>query len=309
MADLLVNGIILGSIITLGAIGVTLIADILNFFNFAHGDMFSFGAYLALAFIGILPNWGTFPGLTFGPGMIIAAILAMGITSLIALFFDRVLFKPLRERGSSSLFLALSALGVAFILRSIIRLVWGPQVQYYSRTLQLARKFPFGITVKNDEFFIVGAAFFLVLVVYLFLKNTKMGKAMRASSDNKTLARITGIETEKVVIWTWIIAVSLTAAAGILYGIEVQLRPIMGWNILIPIFVAVIVGGVGDLWGAMVGGMIIGISQELLTGVLQNLFNFLDMDVLMTAYKPAVAFVLMVVVVLFRPQGIFGKGD
>lgn len=308
MADLLVNGIILGSIFTLGAIGVTLIADILNFFNFAHGDMLSFGAYLALFFVGIMPGWGNFPGLSFGPAMIFAIIFAMVVMSAFALFFDKVLFKPLRERGSSELFLALSSLGVAFILRSIIRLVWGPQAQYYGG-LQMSNRYPFGITVKPDEFFIVGTALFLVIVVYLFLKRTKIGKAMRAASDNKTLARVTGIETEKVVNWTWIIAVSLTAAAGVLYGIEVQLRPIMGWNILIPIFVAVVVAGVGDLWGAMVGAMIIGIAQEMLTGVLQNMFNALDIDVLMTAYKPAIAFVLMVLVLLFRPQGIFGTGE
>jgi branched-subunit amino acid ABC-type transport system permease component len=308
MADLFVNGIILGSIFTLGAIGVTLIADILNFFNFAHGDMLSFGAYLALFFVGIMPNWGTFPWLSFGPSMIFAIIFAMIVTAAFALFFDRVLFKPLRERGASELFLALSSLGVAFIFRSIIRLVWGPQAKYYGG-LQMARRYPLGITIKPDEFFIVGTALFLVVAVYLFLKKTKIGKAMRASSDNKTLARVTGIKTEKVVIWTWIIAVSLTAAAGVLYGIEVQLRPIMGWNILIPIFVAVVVAGVGDLWGAMVGAMIIGVAQEMLTGLLQDMFNALDLDVLMTAYKPAIAFVLMVIVLLVRPQGIFGTGE
>ena len=308
MADLFVNGIILGSIFTLGAIGVTLIADILNFFNFAHGDMLSFGAYLALFFVGIMPSWGNFPWLSFGPSMILAIVFAMVVTAAFALFFDRVLFKPLRERGSSELFLALSSLGVAFIFRSIIRLVWGPQAQYYGG-LQMARRYPLGITIKPDEFFIIGTALFLVVTVYLFLKKTKIGKAMRASSDNKTLARVTGIKTDQVVIWTWIIAVSLTAAAGVLYGIEVQLRPIMGWNILIPIFVAVVVAGVGDLWGAMVGAMIIGVAQEMLTGVLQNMFNALNMDVLMTAYKPAIAFVLMVIVLLVRPEGIFGTGE
>jgi len=308
MADLFVNGLILGSIFTLGAIGVTLIADILNFFNFAHGDMLSFGAYLALFFVGILPSWGNFPWLSFGPSMIFGIVFAMVVTAAFALFFDKVLFKPLRERGASELFLALSSLGVAFIFRSIIRLVWGPQAKYYGG-LQMARQYPLGITVKPDEFFIVGITLFLVISVYLFLKRTKIGKAMRAASDNETLARVTGIDTERVVNWTWIIAVSLTAAAGVLYGIEVQLRPIMGWNILIPIFVAVVVAGVGDLWGAMVGAMIIGVAQEMLTGILQNLFNALDLDVLMTAYKPAIAFVLMVVVLLVRPQGIFGTGE
>ncbi len=308
MADLFVNGLILGSIFTLGAIGVTLIADILNFFNFAHGDMLSFGAYLALFFVGILPSWGNFPWLSFGPSMIFGIVFAMVVTAAFALFFDKVLFKPLRERGASELFLALSSLGVAFILRSIIRLVWGPQAKYYGG-LQMARQYPLGITVKPDEFFIVGITLFLVISVYLFLKRTKIGKAMRAASDNETLARVTGIDTERVVNWTWIIAVSLTAAAGVLYGIEVQLRPIMGWNILIPIFVAVVVAGVGDLWGAMVGAMIIGVAQEMLTGILQNLFNALDLDVLMTAYKPAIAFVLMVIVLLVRPQGIFGTGE
>ncbi|MFP3953807.1 MAG: branched-chain amino acid ABC transporter permease [Candidatus Bipolaricaulota bacterium] len=308
MADLFVNGIILGSIITLGAIGVTLIADILNFFNFAHGDMLSFGAYMAFFFVGVFPSWGNFPFLSFGPSMILAIILAMIVTAAFALFFDKVLFKPLRHRGASELFLALSSLGVAFIFRSIIRLVWGPQAKYFGG-LQMARRYPLGITIKPDEFFIVGTALFLVIVVYLFLTRTKIGKAMRAASDNETLARITGIDTERVVNWTWIIAVSLTAAAGVLYGIQVQLRPIMGWNILIPIFVAVVVAGVGDLWGAMVGAMIIGVSQELLTGLLQDMFNSLNVDVLMTAYKPAIAFLLMIIVLLFRPQGIFGTGE
>lgn len=309
MVDLLVNGVILGSIITLGAMGVTLIADILNFFNFAHGAMFTLGAYLALFFTGILPNWGTFPYLTFGPAMIVAALLSMIITSVVALFADRVLFKSLRKQGASSLFLALSALGVAFMIRSLIQFIWGPQVRYYTTQLQMVIEYPLGITIRPDEFFILGAVLILILVVYLFLRFTRMGKAMRAASDNEVLAEITGIETDHVVIFTWILGASLAAAGGILYGIEVQLRPIMGWTFIIPIFVAVVVAGVGDLWGAMVGAMIIGISQELLTGVLQNMFDAMKFDVQMSVYKPAIAFVMMVLVLLFRPQGIFGHGE
>lgn len=307
MIGSIVNGIILGSIITLGAIGVNLIASILNFFNFAHGALFTVGAYLTLFFLAHIPDWGVFPSLSFGLSMLVAMGLSMILTSAIALLFDKVLFKPLRRRQATSLFLALTSLGMAFILRSGIGIIWGPDVKYYTSGIQMARKLPFGIRIRPDEIFIVGAALMLVTVVYLFLKNTKIGQAMRAMSDNVVLAKASGIEASKVITWTWIIATSLTALAGTLYGIEVQLRPTMGWSFLIPLFVAVIVGGIGSFWGAMAGGMIIGISEELITTLMQDMFIGLKLNVVMSAYKPAIAFVLVIIVLLLRPSGIFGR--
>ena len=304
----LVNGIILGSIITLGAIGVTLVADILNFFNFAHGSIFTLGAYFTYLYLNLLPEMGNLFSLSFGPMMFLAIALSMISTSVVVLFFDKTLFKTLRDRNSSSLFLALTSLGLVFVLKAIVSIIWGPQVKYYG-SMQPAIKFPMGIKIKPDEFFIVAASVILVAAAYLFLKHTRLGKAMRATSDNSTLARASGVSTEKVISWTWVISSSLAALGGTLYGITVQLRPTMGWSFLIPMFVAVIVGGVGSFEGALVGGMIIGISEEMLTSALQQLFLQLRIDVVMSAYKPAIAFVLIVLVLLVRPHGIFGRKE
>jgi len=309
MADLLVSGIIYGSIIALGAIGLTLISSILNFFNFAYGDMFSLGAFVTLLFLGLLPEWGTFLGLSFGCSLVLATFFSVVIMLLVILVIDRFFFKPLRRFGASSLFMSLASLGLAFIIRAVVNLVWGPEIRYYSAAIQISRKLPLGIRVKPDEFFVVLCALTLVVLVYLFLKRTRMGKAMRAMSDNAVLAKASGVETNRVIMWTWIIAGALITVAGTLYGIQVQLRPIMGWHFLIPLFVAVIMGGVGSFWGAMIGGMVIGISEEMITGSIQNMFDAMAIEANMSVYKPAVAFVLVVIILLLKPHGIFGKEE
>lgn len=309
MADLLVSGIVYGSIVALGAIGLTLISSILNFFNFAYGDLFSLGAFVTLLFLGLLGDWPAFPGLSFGLSMVVAMLLSVFITVVVILLIDRFFFRPLRNIGATPLFMSLASLGLAFILRAIINIVWGPEVRYYSAAIQISRKLPLGIRVKPDEIFIVVCALVLVTLLYMFLKRTRMGKAMRAFSDNPVLAKASGVETNRVIMWTWIIAGALITVAGTLYGIQVQLRPIMGWHFLIPLFVAVIMGAVGSFWGAMIGGMVIGISEEMITGLIQNMFNSLQIEADMSVYKPAVAFVLVVAILLFKPQGIFGKKE
>ncbi|RMF84474.1 MAG: GNAT family N-acetyltransferase, partial [Nitrospinota bacterium] len=136
-------------------------------------------------------------------------------------------------------------------------------------------------------------ALLFVGILYLFLQRTKMGKAMRATADNPSLARITGIDTEMVVRWTWVIGAALAAASGVLYGIDAQLRPDMGWSFLLPLFAAVILGGIGNPYGALVGGLVLGIAQQVSTAFL------------LPTYKPAVAFVIMIILLLFKPQGLF----
>ena len=309
MADLLVSGIIYGSIIALGAIGLTLISSILNFFNFAYGDMFSLGAFVTLLFLGLLPDWGPFVGLSFGWSLVVATLFSVVIMLIVILVIDRFFFKPLRTFGASSLFMSLASLGLAFIIRAVVNLVWGPEIRYYSTAIQISKKLPLGIRVKSDELFVVMCALTLVVLVYLFLKRTRMGKAMRAMSDNAVLAKASGVETNRVIMWTWIIAGVLITVAGTLYGIQVQLRPIMGWHFLIPLFVAVIMGGVGSFWGAMVGGMVIGVSEEMVTGTIQNIFDAMAIETNMSVYKPAVAFVLVVIILLLKPHGIFGKKE
>jgi branched-chain amino acid transport system permease protein len=309
VADLLVSGIIYGSIITLAAIGLTLMSDILKFFNFAYGDFFSLGAYGTLLMLGLLPKWAPFPGLSFGWGLILGLLAAVVLTVAVMLLFEWMFFRRLRQLGVSPLFVSIASLGVAFVIRALINIAWGPKVRYYSNVIQISRELPLGIRITSDEIVILISALVLVALVYLFLKRTRMGKAMRAASDNPVLAEASGVSTRGVILWTWGISGILVAVAGTFYGIEVQLSPGMGWSFLIAMFVAVIMGGIGSFWGALLGGMTIGISEELITGLVQNLVNSMKIQADISVYKPAVAFVFVVLILLLKPYGIFGKRE
>ncbi|TKJ45661.1 amino acid ABC transporter permease [Candidatus Aerophobetes bacterium Ae_b3b] len=296
--QLIVYGIISGSIITLGAIGLSLTYRILNFANFSHGDIMSLGAFLALVSLSLLRGLGIpdspFGPLSFGLPMVLAFFIALSLTALAAIIIDRILYLRLRRTGP--IILLIAAVGMAFCLRNIIQFIWGPQPQYYIKAIQIARKIPLlGIRIKPDEIFIIIVVALLVIGLHFFLQKTKMGKAMRAASDNMELARVSGIDTEKVIMWTWAIAAALAAAGGILVGIEDKfITPDMGWQMLLPIFAAVILGGIGNPYGAMAGGMIIGLSGEISTAFIS------------TAYKPAVAFIIMVIMLIIKPRGLFG---
>jgi branched-chain amino acid transport system permease protein len=281
--QLIVYGLISGSILALGAIGLTLIYGILNFANFAHGDLMALGAYLVLFFrVSLaLPMWLSF-------------ILGILCTALLGVCLDRVWFRPLRQRQARAAILAISSLGLALILQNLIRMLWGPQVQYYSRAIH----FPFTVPIlqvrlNTQQVLILAIALGLVILVSLFLQRTKLGKAMRATSDNFNLALVSGIDTERVVILTWLLGAGLAAAGGVLLGMSVRLQPIMGWDLLLPIFAATILGGIGSPYGAMAGAFIIGLAEELSTPFIP------------TEYKTAVSLVLLVLVLLVRPRGLF----
>jgi branched-chain amino acid transport system permease protein/neutral amino acid transport system permease protein len=171
--------------------------------------------------------------------------------------------------------------------------VWGPDNQIYRSGISVPYEFA-GIRIKPEQLVIVFGAVALVTALHLFLHRTKIGKAMRAMSDNAALARVTGINTEQIVMWTWIIAAGLAAAAGIFLGLDTRLNPIMGWRILLPVFAAAILGGIGNYYGAIAGGLVIGLVQELSTAVISP------------AYKPAIAFAIMVLMLVLRPTGLFG---
>ncbi|MGE3540722.1 MAG: branched-chain amino acid ABC transporter permease [Candidatus Tectimicrobiota bacterium] len=286
MMQLVVYGLISGSILALGAIGLTLIYRILNFANFAHGDLMALGAYLALACkVGLdLPMW-------------LAFLLAMLCTGGLGVLLDRLWFRPLRQRQARAAILAMSSLGLALLLQNSIRLLWGPQVHYYSRTIHFPFTVPLlEVRLNSQQVLIFALAVALVVLVSLFLHYTPLGKAMRATSDNATLALVSGIDTERVVRYTWMLGASLAAAGGILLGMSVRLQPIMGWELLLPIFAATVLGGIGSPVGALVGALLIGLAEELSTPFLP------------TAYKTAVSLVLLVLVLLVRPRGLFGSG-
>jgi len=183
--QLCIYGLVLGSVIVLGAIGLSLTYGILNFANFAHGDMMTLGAYLALFF-------------RFGLGLPLSAavIAAMISAAILSVLIDRAVYRPLRSRGSITLLIA--SVGVALIVRNLIRVLWGPDNQYYRQGIQFPIRW-YGLRIKPDHLWILGAAAVLVLLVHLFLRYTRVGKAMRAMADNPELARVTGIDTEQVV--------------------------------------------------------------------------------------------------------------
>jgi len=295
LLSLSVWGVMLGSIIALGAIGLSLVYGVLRFANFAHGDLMTVGAYAAFALMPLLPQGAELGPFSFGWEFLVALLFAMPITGLVAFATDRVLYRPLRRRRSSSVILAMASLGAAFFVRSVIYLAWGADFEFYYQRPRPALELPLGIRIRPDQFFILGLALLLIFLIYLLLERTKMGKAMRATADNPELARVTGINTERVILWTWMIGGALAGTGGVMLGLDAQLRPEMGWWLLLPLFAAVILGSIGNPYGALVGGLIIGV-------VLQVSAAFLN-----PAYGPGVAFLIMIIILLVRPQGIFGK--
>jgi branched-chain amino acid transport system permease protein/neutral amino acid transport system permease protein len=282
LLQLVIYGVVLGSIITLGAIGVSLIFAILRFAHFAHGDVITLGAYFAFVGVSVfsLPVYLVFP-------------FAVAATAFFAVGLDRLLYRRLRMAHSQPVIMLISSVGVALMLRSIVQVVWGPDNQIYRQGISMPYEF-FGLRIKPGQLLILAGTIVLVTALHLFLTKTKMGKAMRAMADNADLARVTGINTDRVVMWTWIIAAGLAAAAGIFLGIDTRLNPIMGWRILLPVFAAAILGGIGNYYGAIAGGLVIGLAQELSTTIISP------------AYKPAIAFAIMVIMLVARPTGLFG---
>jgi branched-chain amino acid transport system permease protein/neutral amino acid transport system permease protein len=276
--QLVTFGVVSGGIIALGAVGVSLIFGILRFANFAHGDLMTLGAYLALIGVGPL----ALP-------MVVAFPLALAGTAAIVVGIDQTLFRRLRR--TAPVILLISSFGVALILRSAIQLIWGPDNVVYSSGIQLPWRFC-AVRIRPDHVTILGTTVGLVALLHLFLQHTRMGKAMRAMSDDPDLARVTGINTEAVVIWTWILGGGLAAAAGIFLGMDTRLNPLLGWNLLLPVFAAALLGGIGKPYGAIAGGFLIGIASEVSTMFLEPV------------YKPAVAFALIVVLLIVRPTGL-----
>ncbi len=299
MAELIVYGIVLGSIIALGSVGLTLMWGITDLFNCAHGDQITVGAYLALPFAFLFSQIG-FLQAKVGPfsftwGLVLAFIPAILLSIVLAVLIDRWVYKPLRRSGAHFITSFIASIGVAWILRGLIYITWGADFRFYTKGLRPMIFLPMDIKLRVDEIFIVVVAWAAVAAVYVFLSKAKMGKALRALADNPSLARIAGINTERMIVWAWGIAATLIAIAGILYGIEAQLRPEMGWIFLLPLFAAIILGGKGSIAGALAGGLVLGIAQQVSTAWL------------LPTYKPAVAFIIMILVLLFRPKGIFGR--
>jgi neutral amino acid transport system permease protein len=277
------NGLSLGAIYALGAVGLTLVYGILKLVNFAHGDFLTFGAYMAY-----LVN------VTWGAPLVVAVFWAMIATALLGLLLERVLWGPMRAKHAGFLQLILMSIGLAFLLRAIVQWFWSTEIRLLDVNTSSTVDF-LGLRIGQTELIVVVVGVGVLLLVGLMLKWTLLGKQMRALSDNLELAETTGIDTRRVILYTWIFAGTLAGLAGVLAGAITNLRPELGFELLLPIFAAVILGGIGDAFGALVAGLVLGVVTEWSTLIID------------ARWKVAVGFLVLVIVLVVRPQGIFGR--
>ena len=310
-----------GSQLALGAIFVTLIYGILRFANFATGDMMSFGTMFAVLLTYYFQSLGINLGIF--PTALITIPFATFMMILYMLTIDKFVFEYYRIKKSPPVQLAMVSVGVMFVTQAIIRIVIGPA----DRTFMDGKKFILkasefkdmtglseGLTIKSTQGITIIVTLIAVSIMFWFLNKTKTGTSMRAYSDNEDLALLSGIDPKKVVLITWIIAGILATIGGILYGLDKSYRPFVYFNNMLPIFAAAIVGGIGNPYGAFLGGYVIAFAEIFLTYAYKRFFTYIlpeslepnsMIQLLSTDYKFAVSFSILVIVLLFRPSGIF----
>lgn len=289
LLQLLANGLVTGSIISIGAVGLTLVYGILRIVNFAHGEYLTFGAFMAF-----LVN------VTWGGDMVLAVAFAIAATALLGVMLEFVLWRPMRNKGAGIISLFITSIGVALVVRHVIFIQWGAQPRRYD--VDVFQVYDFGIfRLSLSQVVAIALAFSAIILVGIMLARTTLGKSMRALSDDPGLASVAGIDVDRVVIYTWILGAGLAGLGGVLQGlVQTSFNPNMGFTLLLPIFAAVILGGIGSPYGALAAGVLLGLFMELSTW-----------DVLAggirAVYKPAVAFALLILILLVRPQGVLGK--
>ncbi|MDM9581267.1 MULTISPECIES: branched-chain amino acid ABC transporter permease [unclassified Nostoc] len=279
-AQLIVNGIAVGSIIALAAVGLTLTYGILRLSNFAHGDFLTLGAYLTWLINSI------------GVNIWLSMILAAAGTVAAMLLSEKLLWSKMRSIRATSTTLIIISIGLALFLRNGIIFIWGGRNQNYNLPVTQALDI-LGLKIPQNQLLVLGLAVLAILALHYLLQNTKIGKAMRAVADDLDLARVSGINVDRVIFWTWVIAGTLTSLGGSMYGLITAVRPNMGWFLILPLFASVILGGIGNPYGAIAAAFIIGIVQEISTPWLGS------------QYKQGVALLIMILVLLIRPKGLF----
>ena len=310
-----------GSQLALGAIFVTLIYGILRFANFATGDMMSFGTMFA-----VLLTW-YFQSLGISLGVLPTALLtipfAIVMMILYMLTIDKFVFSYYRMKKSPPVMLAMVSIGVMFVTQAIVRIIIGPFDRRFfdgERFILKANEFKEmtglneGLSIKSTQVLTIIITLIVVSILFWFLNKTKTGKSMRAYSDNEDLALLSGIDPKRIVMITWMIAGILATIGGVLYGLDKSFKPFTYFNNMLPIFAAAIVGGIGNPFGAFLGGYVIAFSEILITYAYKKFFAYILpeslepeslVQLLSTDYKFAVSFSILVIVLLFRPTGIF----
>ena len=294
----LADGIVMGSLIGLGAVGVTLSYSILRFANFAHGEFIAWGTYMTLVLTAAIStlfggHTGTIGPLSFGWPLLAAGMAAAALTGGLAVALDYVLFSKLRSKGNA-IVMVMASFGASMALRSFLEFVFTSRPAYFTRDIQMAVPVGLGIRLTPDQFFLIFLTIIIVIGMDRFLTLSATGRAMRAVSENPTLARVAGVDVERVIRATWIIAGILATASGVMLGVTVQIRPFMGFDLLLPLFAAAILGGIGSMPGAVLGGLIVGVAEAA------------AVQIVGADYRAAVAFLILIAVLLVKPSGLFG---
>lgn len=292
MNDLLqlsVSGLMTGSILAMGGVGVTLVLGILRLLHVGHGDMLAFGTYAGLGFVAVFAN-----------NLVLGTVGAIFATALLAVALDYVLWRPLRQKQAGLVSLLLASIGLALVLRHVIFWVAGAPPRQYP--IDLLAVFELGpVRLSHGQAIALPVAAISILLVGWLFARTNAGKRIRALSDDRSLAAVAGIDVNNTIVLIWAVSGALAGLAGVLQGlVQNSFNPNLGFQLLLPIFAAVILGGIGSVYGALVGGLILGLAMELSTwevllgGVPPN-------------YKQVVAFAVLIVMLIIRPQGLFGK--
>jgi len=310
-----------GSQLALGAIFVSLIYGILRFAYFTAGDLMSFGTMFTILFTWYFQSIGI--SLGFLPTALIAIPFGIIVTIFYVLVKDKLVFSYYRTKKSPPVMLAMVSIGTMFVTQAIVRIIIGPfDRRFFDGEKFIIRANDFkemtglneGLAIKSTQVITLFVTIIVVSILFWFLNKTKTGKSMRAYSDNEDLALLSGIDPKKVVMTTWVIAAILATIGGALYGLDKSFKPFTYFNNMLPIFAAAIVGGIGNPFGAFLGGYVIAFSEILLTYAYKKFFVYLLpeslepdglLQLLSTDYKFAVSFSILVVVLLFRPSGIF----
>jgi neutral amino acid transport system permease protein len=277
------SGLSLGSVYALGAVGLTLVYGILKLVNFAHGDFLTFGAYMAFI---VNVTWG-------GP-LVLGIVFAIVATAALGIAFERIMWGPMRARNAGLLQLLLMSIGLAFLLQNTIQFIWGSQIRRLDVNVVDTVQF-LGLRIGRTDLIVIVVGFLTLLSIGAMLRYTLLGKQMRALSDNFDLAETAGVDTARVVLYTWVFAGGLAGLAGVLAAAVTDVKPQLGFELLLPIFAAVILGGIGDAFGALAGGIVLGLVIEWSTLVIEP------------RWKISVGFAVLILVLFIRPQGIFGK--
>lgn len=301
MIQNLVDGVLVGSILSLGAIGLTMAMHMLRFANFSHAELLSIGAYAALVFDGLFgaihPALAeAIPPLSLTWSLTLALLLSMALTGLSAVVIDKLVFKRVRAKGGE-LSMVFASFGVAMIIRNILGLIFGLNPKLYSQDIVFAivvSRDPF-LLIKPDQVFTLVAALLIMFILHLVLSRTTFGYSLRAVAENPTLAQVSGINLGRMIVLIWLIGGGLAAAAGVFYGLTNQISPVLGRDLVLPIFAATIVGGIGSIYGAVLGGFLVGLASNLALVILPS------------GYSPAVPFLIILAVLILRPHGLFGE--